>query len=431
MPEEKLSNILVKNGRLIDPKTKLDETVDIFVSGEKIAKIGKNLGAADGRVLNAAGLIVAPGLIDLHCHLRDPGRPDEETIETGGKAALAGGFTSICCMPNTEPAIDNEGIVNYVLREAARCAQGRVFPIAAITKRREGKEITEFGELLRAGARGFSDDGDTVADATVLRHALEYSKIFGVAVFEHALDKNLSHHGQMNEGLVSTRLGLPGSPSAAEEIIVARDLLLAKYTGARLHICHVSTRGAVELIRRAKREGVDVTCETCPHYFTFNDTALEAYDPNYKVNPPIRTEEDRRAIIEGLRDGTIDCIATDHAPHSAAEKELEFGNAPFGMTGLETALALAIMVLVNQEKFSWTDVLAKLTLNPAKVIRENLGVVKPGALADLILIDPDKKWRLTPERVKSRSKNTPWLNRELTGCVHAAIVNGEVKYTLE
>jgi len=426
-----LSNILIKNGRLIDPKTKFDETVDIFVSGEKIAKIGKNLGVADARVINAAGLIVAPGLIDLHCHLRDPGRPDEETIETGGRAAIAGGFTSVCCMPNTEPAIDNEGIVNYILREAARSAQCRVFPIAAITKQRQGKEITEFGSLIRAGARGFSDDGDTVADAGVLRHALEYSKIFGVSVFEHALDKNLTHNGQMNESLVSTRLGLAGSPTVAEEIIVARDLLLARYTGARLHLCHISTRGAVDLIRRAKQEGVDVTSETCPHYFTLNDEILGSYDPRFKVNPPIRTEADRRAVIEGLRDGTIDCIATDHAPHSMAEKELEFGNAPFGMTGLETALALSAMELVNKEKFSWMDVLAKMTQNPARVIRENLGVVKPAAVADLVLIDPEKKWRLTPERIKSRSKNTPWLNRDLTGCVHATIVAGDIKYTLE
>lgn len=426
-----MSEILIRNGRLIDPKTKFDETVDIFISGAKIAKIGRNLGLAEAKVINAHGLIVTPGLIDLHCHLRDPGRPDEETIETGTAAAVAGGFTSVCCMPNTEPAIDNEGVVHYILSEAGRSARCRVFPIAAITKRREGREITEFGALVQAGVKAFSDDGDTVADAGVLRHALEYAKIFGVPILEHALDKDLVRGGQMNEGLMSTRLGLPGSPAAAEEVIVARDLLLAKYTSGRLHICHVSTKGAVDLIRRAKQEGASVTAETCPHYFSLNDAALETYDANYKVNPPIRSEADRQAVIEGLRDGTIDCIATDHAPHSAAEKELEFGNAPSGMIGLETALSLAIAVLVQKEKIPWMEVIAALTVRPARVIGEPLGVVKPGAAADLTIINPEKKWRLTPERIRSRSRNSPWLNKEMTGQVHATIVGGEIKFILD
>jgi len=426
-----LSEILIRNGRLIDPKTKFDEAVDIFISGAKIAKIGRNLGLTEARVINAHGLIITPGLIDLHCHLRDPGRPDEETIETGSAAAIAGGFTSICCMPNTEPPIDNEGVVHYVLSEAARSARCRVFPIGAITKRREGREITEFGALVQAGVKAFSDDGDTVADAGVLRHALEYAKIFGLPILEHALDKNLIHSGQMNEGLVATRLGLAGSPTVAEEVIVARDLLLAKFTSGRLHVCHVSTKGAVDLIRRAKQEGLSVTAETCPHYFTLNDAALESFDTNYKVNPPIRSEEDRQAIIEGLRDGTIDCIATDHAPHSAAEKELEFCNAPCGMIGLETAVPLVIAELIQKEKFSWMEAIAAMTVHPARIIGEHLGVVKPGAVADLTIINPEKRWRLTPERIHSRSKNSPWLNKELTGCVYATIVNGEIKYIMD
>ena len=426
-----MSEILIRNGRLIDPKTKFDEAVDIFISGAKIAKIGRNLGLTEARVINAHGLIITPGLIDLHCHLRDPGRPDEETIETGSAAAIAGGFTSICCMPNTEPPIDNEGVVHYVLSEAARSARCRVFPIGAITKRREGREITEFGALVQAGVKAFSDDGDTVADAGVLRHALEYAKIFGLPILEHALDKNLIHSGQMNEGLVATRLGLAGSPTVAEEVIVARDLLLAKFTSGRLHVCHVSTKGAVDLIRRAKQEGLSVTAETCPHYFTLNDAALESFDTNYKVNPPIRSEEDRQAIIEGLRDGTIDCIATDHAPHSAAEKELEFCNAPCGMIGLETAVPLVIAELIQKEKFSWMEAIAAMTVHPARIIGEHLGVVKPGAVADLTIINPEKRWRLTPERIHSRSKNSPWLNKELTGCVYATIVNGEIKYIMD
>lgn len=426
-----MSEILIRNGRLIDPKTKFDEVVDILISGTRVAKIGRNLGMTEARVINAHGLIVVPGLIDLHCHLRDPGRPDEETIETGSAAAVAGGFSGVCCMPNTDPPVDNEGVVHYILREAARSASCRIFPIAAITKQRAGREITEFGQLIKAGVKAFSDDGDTVADARVLRHALEYARIFDVPIFEHALDPNLARGGQMNEGLTATRLGLPGSPAVAEEAIVARDLLLAKFTDSRLHICHVSTKEAVALIRRARQEGVKVTAETCPHYFAFNDAVLESYNTNFKVNPPIRTEEDRQAVIEGLRDGTIDCIATDHAPHCAAEKELEFGNAPFGMIGLETAVPLVITELILKENFSWTEVIAKMTVNPAQIIHENLGVVKPGAVADLTIINPEKKWRLIPERIRSRSKNSPWLNKELTGQVQTTIVAGEIKYILD
>ena len=311
-----MSKILIKNGQLIDPRTKADRTTDILIAENKISKIAKNIKASDATIIDASAMLVVPGLIDLHCHLRDPGRPDEETIESGSKAAVSGGWTSVCCMPNTEPPIDNEGIVNYIYKEAARVALCRVFPVGAITKKREGKEITEFGELINAGVKGFSDDGDTVSDAGVLRHALEYSRIFDVPIFEHCLDKNLSYGGLVNEGIVSTKLGLSGSPSIAEEVIVGRDLLLAKWTGARLHLCHISTKGAIELIKKAKREGIKVTCETCPHYFTFTDAILESYDTNYKVNPPLRTDEDRRAIIEALRDGTIDCISTDHAPHT-------------------------------------------------------------------------------------------------------------------
>ncbi len=421
--------LLIKGGRVIDPGTNRDEIIDILIHGNKIAQIGKKIKKGKTQEIDARGKIVCPGLIDLHCHLRDPGRPDKETIETGSRSAVAGGFTSVCCMPNTEPPIDNEGIVNYIYKEAARVNLCRVFPVAAITKKREGREITEFGELVRAGAKGFSDDGDVVEDSNVFRHALEYSKTFDVNIFEHPLDSHLAKDGLMNEGVVSTRLGLKGSPAIAEEVIVMRDLHLAQFTNARLHLCHISTKSAVERIREAKREGIGVTCETCPHYFFFNDEVLAGFDTNLKVNPPIRSEADRQAIIEGLRDGTIDCIATDHAPHCQAEKELEFTRAPYGMIGFETAVSLIIMELIKRQKFHWIDVLRKLTVNPAQVINENLGIIKKGAVADLTVIDPRKKWRPTPKTIYSQSKNTPLLHRELTGkCVYT-IVNGEVKYS--
>jgi dihydroorotase len=284
--------------------------------------------------------------------------------------------------------------------------------------------------LIRAGVKGFSDDGDEVADANVLRHAFEYSKIFDVPLFEHPIDRDLAQAGLMNEGLVSTRLGFKGSPVIAEEVIVARDLLLARFTDARLHLCHISTKSAVDLIRTAKEEGIKVTCETCPHYFFYNDDVLETFDANYKVNPPIRSEKDRRAIIGGLLDGTIDCIATDHAPHCQAEKEVEFANAPYGMIGFETALPMIIMELISKHKCTWSDILTKVSINPAKIIKEKAGTIKQGALAEVTVFNPATKWKLTAEKIRSRSKNTPLIDTELTGQVTAVVLNGEIKYSL-
>jgi len=425
-----LGEILIKGGRVVDPATKVNEVLDVLVSGNTIARIAKKISRTGVKKIDARGMVVCPGLIDLHCHLRDPGRPDKETIETGSKAAVAGGFTTVCCMPNTEPAIDNEGIVHYIYKEASRVNLCRVFPIAAITKQRAGREITEFGELVRAGAKGFSDDGDVVADSAVFRRALEYSKAFGVTIFEHPIDDDLSRNAVMNEGIVSTRLGLVGSPALAEEMIVARDLLHARFTGARLHLCHISTKGAVELIRNAKRDGSKITCETCPHYFYFTDEELGTFDTNFKVNPPLRSEADRRAVIEGLRDGTIDCIATDHAPHSQAEKELEITRAPFGMIGLETALSVTLMELAGKEKFKLMQVLEKMTVNPARVLGSTLGVLKKGAPADITIFNPKKRWRVTAAALRSRSRNTPLLNKDLTGRSVCVIVDGDVKYQL-
>lgn len=431
MPGARLSSILIKKTRVIDPGSKLDAERDILIKDGKVAKIGKEIRDRKAREITSKGTITVPGLIDLHCHLRDPGRPDEETIETGCQSAIAGGFTSICCMPNTDPPIDNEGIVNYIYKEAARVGLCKVFPIGTITKGRSGKELTEFGELLNAGAKGFSDDGDSVADNNVFRHALEYSKVFDVPIFEHPIDHSLAQYGLMNEGVVATRLGLEGSPAIAEEITVARDLMLARFTGARLHLCHISTKGAVDLIRKAKKQGVRVTCETCPHYFFFNDTVLETFDANYKVNPPIRSEEDRQAIIQGLKDGTIDCIATDHAPHCQAEKELEFANAPYGMIGFETAISMIVMELIGKQKMPWLDVISKLTVKPAEVIREKVGRINPGEFANLTIIAPNKKWTVTEDEIKSRSKNTPFLGKEIKGRVTNVIVRGTVKHSLK
>ncbi len=426
-----MSSILIKKTRVIDPASKLDAERDILIRDGKVAKIGKEIRDRKARAINAKGMIATPGLIDLHCHLRDPGRPDEETIESGSQSAVAGGFTSICCMPNTEPPIDNEGIVNYIYKEAARVGLCKVFPIGTITKGRFGKELSEFGELLNAGAKGFSDDGDSVSDNNVFRHALEYSKVFDVPIFEHPIDNSLAQYGLMNEGVVSTRLGLKGSPAIAEEVTVARDLMLAKFTGARLHLCHISTKGAVELIRKAKKQGVRVTCETCPHYFFFNDDVLESFDANYKVNPPIRSEEDRQAIIQGLKDGTIDCIATDHAPHCQAEKELEFASAPYGMIGFETAISMIVMELIDKQKMSWLDVISKLTVNPAEIIQEKTGSISPGTAVNITLIAPGKKWTVTEDEIRSGSKNTPFLGKEIKGRVTNVIVRGSVKYSLK
>ncbi len=424
-------NDIVSGGRIIDQRSRAEKEIDILIVNRKIAEIGKRIRKKGAKTIDAGGCVVVPGFIDLHCHLRDPGRPDEETVESGARAAVAGGFTAVCCMPNTDPAIDNEGIVNYIYREAERADICPVFPIGAITRGRQGKEITEFGELVNAGVRGFSDDGSVVEDANVLRHALEYSKMFNLPIMEHPLDRALTDGGLMNEGLVSARLGLQGSPATAEEIIVGRDISLARFTGARLHLCHISTRGAIEMIRKAKSEGLPVTCETCPHYFFFNDEALTGFDPNFKVNPPIRTEDDRRAVIEGLRDGTIDCIATDHAPHSQAEKELEFTHAPFGMIGLETALSLIVMELINKRKFTWSMIIEKLCFNPARIINAQKGYLNIGERADVAIIDPAARWKVGADKLYSKSINSPLLGKELQGRCRATVVNGVIKHSDE
>jgi len=425
-----LSDMLIKGGRVIDPASRRDGVFDVLIKGSVVAQISKSIRTRNVTTIPAKGMIVCPGLVDLHCHLRDPGRPDKETIETGSQAAVAGGFTTICCMPNTDPPVDNEGIVQYINKEAARVDLCRVFPIGCITKQRQGETLTEFGELIKAGVKGFSDDGDEVANGNVLRRALEYSRAFNVPIFEHPIDRYCAQNGVMHEGLVSTRLGLHGSPAIAEEICVARDLLLARFTRARLHLCHISTKEGVALIRRAKEDGISVTCETCPQYLCFTDKMLESYNTNCKVNPPLRSEEDRLAVIEGLRDGTIDCIATDHAPHCLAEKELEITQAPFGMIGFETALPMIISELIGKQKLSWLHVLHAMTIKPAEILGVEFGKLQKGAIADIPIFDPQRSWKITSSTLRSRSRNTPLLNKQVTGRVTYVIVNGVVKYEL-
>ncbi len=416
-------NFLIKNGRVIDPANGIDKLADILIKNGRIAQIGKNL-KVKGKTIEAEGMFITPGLIDIHTHLREPGREDEETILSGAKAAIAGGFTTICVMPNTNPCIDNKTVVRFIYDRAKATNLCNILPIAAITKERKGKELTEFGELVKAGAIGFSDDGDSIGDSRIMRRALEYSKIFTKPIILHCEDTRLSAGGVINEGWLSANLGLPGIPKQAEEIIASRDLMLAELIGARIHIAHVSTAGSVELIRQAKKKGIRVTCETCPHYFTLTEDAAKDFDTKSKVNPPLREEKDLRAIKKGLADGTIDVIASDHAPHSAEEKEKDFLAAPFGMVGLETTLPLSLALV--ERKFPLSQVIAKLTINPAKILGIDKGSLSIGKKADITIIDPKVRWILKTESLKSKSKNSPFLGRKLKGKAIYTIIGGKV-----
>lgn len=427
---------IVAGGRVIDPRSKLDCKADIYIENGKIKKIEtgslltkKNLkGYKPGEYFFAEGYIVTPGLIDLHVHLREPGREDEETILTGSEAAAAGGFTAVCCMPNTSPPIDNQETVQFVLDRAAE-SPIKVFPIGAITKRRDGKQISEIGELVSAGVVAISDDGSPVDSAAVMKRALDYVCMFDIAVVSHAEDSSLSSGSHMNEGYTSTTLGIKGDPSVSEEICVARDILLAKYARSRLHIAHVSTGGVVDLIRDAKRQGVLVTAEVTPHHFTLTDDLIaERFDTNLKMKPPLRTKADVEAVIAGLQDGTLDCIACDHAPHSIEEKDVEFDLAPNGIVGLETALGLAVTHLVKPGLLSWSDLVEKMSSNPADVMRLGMGQLKKGSPADITVIDPEMVWKVNVNKFKSKSRNSPYNGRRLTGRAIMTIVDGKVVY---
>lgn len=430
-----MPKLLIKNGRVIDPATKRDEVLDVLVSNGKIEVLGKHLNGK-AKVIDAEGLVVCPGLVDMHVHLREPGREDEETIASGSRAASRGGFTSVVCMANTNPPADNGSVIDFIRTKAESEGVVHVYPVGAVTKGLRGEELAEMAELAAAGAVAFSDDGQPVMNARVMRRALEYAKMLNRVVIVHAEDTNLSAGGQMHEGVYSTLLGLKGIPAAAEESIVARDILLAELTGARIHFAHVSTRRSVELMREARKKGLPVTCEVTPHHLTLTDKSLTSFNANYKVNPPLRSTEDVEALRLALREGVIDAIATDHAPHALQEKELEFEYAPFGVTGLETALSVGISELVEKEVISLSELIAKMSWNPCRIVGIPGGILREGGPADLIVIDPkaNVEIKLEPgsqavvdvDNFLSKSANSPYFGWKLRGKVIHTVVDGNV-----
>jgi dihydroorotase len=420
-------SLLIEGGRVIDPSQRLDRITNVLVENGRIAGFDA-IATGKEHVIDAHGKIVAPGLIDMHVHLREPGREEDETILTGSRAAIAGGFTSIACIPNTEPPIDTQAAVEFIQHLAAQADQCNVFVVACVSKNREGKELAEIGQLVQAGAVAFSDDGAPVYDAELMRRALEYCQMFDKPILNHAEVRELTQGGVMHEGLVSMVLGLPGMPASAEDVMTARDIALADATGGRVHIMHVSTSGSVDLIRRAKGRGVRVTTEVCPHHFTLSDECLRTFDSNFKMSPPLRGKSDVEACIAGLVDGTIDVICTDHAPHAREKKMRELDQAPFGIVGLETALGLVVTQLIEPGHLDWSQAIEKLTINPARILGIPKGTLAVGADADITVIDPAAEWVVDPNQFRSKSTNTPFTGWKLRGRADTVIVGGRVKY---
>ena len=424
--------ILIKGGRVVDPKNDFDKVADVLVDNGVISEIGENINAdGDVTVIDAEGKIVSPGLVDMHSHLRDPGQEYKEDIESGTRSAAMGGITSIACMPNTKPVTDNVEVINYIKEKALKegivnVLPVNVYPIGSISKGLEGKELAEIGELKNAGAVAISDDGRPVVESGLMRRALEYAKMFDIAVISHCEDLGLADGGQMNEGFMATYLGLKGITRAAEEVMVSRDILIAEATHTAIHIAHVSTRGSVELVRQAKKRGVNVTCETCPHYFTLTENAVDGFNTNAKMNPPLRTSDDVEAIKEGLKDGTIDCIVTDHAPHHIDEKNCEFALALNGIVGFETSLGLGLQYLVKSGVLTLNELIEKMAVNPSRILRINKGSLSIDADADITIFDPSKEWTVDISKFQSKSKNSPFDGFTLCGKPEYVIVDGKI-----
>lgn len=424
--------ILIQNGHIIDPSQGIDKVGDILIEDGKIIEVGSQKSEVRSKekktsfqIIDVTGLFVLPGLVDMHCHLREPGYEYKETIKTGTMAAIKGGFTSVCCMPNTNPVNDNRTVTEFILKKAYAEGSCYVYPIGAITKGQKGEELAEMGMMYEAGCVAFSDDGRPVMSSLIMRRALEYSKALNVPIISHCEDISLSDGGVMNEGRLSAQMGLKGIPYVSEDIMVARDIILSELTGGRLHIAHVSTEGAVRIIREAKKRGINVTAETCPHYFTITEDAVNGYNTNAKVNPPLRTQRDVEAIKEGLNDGTIDVIATDHAPHHRDEKLQEFDKAPFGISGLETALSLSLR-LVHEGVLNLSQLIKKMTIAPAKILGIKAGTLKVGSSADITILDMNKKVKVDPERFLSKGKNTPFEGWTLKGMPVITICKGKI-----
>jgi len=425
--------LLIQGGHIIDPSQGIDEIGSLVITNGKISWLGKGetaLPQPGYDVLNAQGLIVCPGFVDLHCHLRQPGFEDKETIATGSQAAARGGFTTICCMPNTNPPLDNPATIDYVKSTAASGGVVRILPIGCISKSRMGAELAPMAELASAGVIAFSDDGKPVLNSNLMRQALDHSRVLGLPIIDHSEDTFLTEGGLMNEGVISTKLGLRGIPAAAEEIMIARDLILAHLTGARLHIAHVSTEGSIDLIRRAKEKGTRVTAEVTPHHLTLTDEKVIGYNTNAKVNPPLRTKRDTQALIQGFKENVIDAIATDHAPHTEADKLVDFAVAPFGISGFETALG-SLLSLVHNGQLGLKTLISKLTYEPSKIIGNKygkFGILEVGVPADVTIFDPDMEWMVEPKAFASKGKNTPWAGSRLKGKVMATISQGKLVY---
>ena len=420
--------ILLKGGTIVDPSQKLNRKLDLLVDQGKIASLGKIQSKKSWEVIDASGWVVCPGFIDMHVHLREPGREDKETILSGSRAAAAGGFTSISCMPNTDPVNDSEAITRFIVERARQAALVNVFPAGAITKGLKGEELAEIGEMVKAGAVAITDDGRPVENNQMMRRALEYAKIFDIPVVDHCEDQQLAAGGHVNEGVVSTRLGLYGVSRAAEELDVARDMILARITGGRIHIAHLSTRDSLFWVRQAKRQGVQMTCEVTPHHFTLTDGDIKNYDTNFKMYPPLRAQSDVKAILKGLSDGTIDCIATDHAPHTSLEKETPFQEAANGVIGMETAVSLAWEFLVRREVVSISRLVELFSINPNRILKLGRGTLEEGAIADITVIDPDQETVIDVDQFRSKSRNCPFHGWKLNGVPVMTVVRGKVVY---